>query len=345
MASSRVALPVTEWPAADRAAWEALFREGDLLDGRGEAAHWAPATRKTNQSHYARWLGWLAASDLLDADATPAERATPALVTDYARSLLDRVAPRTAASALIGLKCVLQRMSPDAEWGWLKDMSNRLDSWAVPSRARRTGDLDAGGMFARVLAELDACAAGPLAMRRDQIRFRDTLILSLLIACPVRLRNLAMMEIGHHLLEVGDQWRLRFDASETKTRQPIDLVVPDALAPWVCVYLDRVRTAFPGAAAHPRVWIACKKYPMAEETIYMRVRMRSLELFGVALSPHEFRTIAATALAESSPEDALYARPLLGHRQPETTAKHYIHASQLKASRQVADALVRIRDF
>jgi integrase len=73
--------------------------------------------------------------------------------------------------------------------------------------------------------------------------------------------------------------------------------------------------------------------------------MRSLELFGVALSPHEFRTIAATALAESSPEDALYARPLLGHRQPETTAKHYIHASQLKASRQVADALVRIRDF
>jgi integrase/recombinase XerD len=66
-------------------------------------------------------------------------------------------------------------------------------------------------------------------------------------------------------------------------------------------------------------------------------------LFGVAITPHSFRSIAATALAEASPEDSLFARPLLGHRLPETTEQFYIKASQLEASRRVNAALETIR--
>ncbi len=60
MAGARIELPFADWPAADQAAWEALFRKGNRLDGRGAAVHWTEATRKTNRKHYARWLGWLA---------------------------------------------------------------------------------------------------------------------------------------------------------------------------------------------------------------------------------------------------------------------------------------------
>jgi len=84
--------------------------------------------------------------------------------------------------------------------------------------------------------------------------------------------------------------------------------------------------------------------PMAKETIYMRVIKRTRELFGVGLNPHAFRSIAATFLAESSPEDALYARPLLGHRQQQTTERYYIRASQIDAARIVSTALRGIRD-
>ena len=59
-------LPLAAWPAADRAAWDELFRPGDILDGRGAACHWAAATRRTNLKHYARWLGWLAGTGGLD---------------------------------------------------------------------------------------------------------------------------------------------------------------------------------------------------------------------------------------------------------------------------------------
>ena len=149
------ALLLSGWPAVDRAAWDALFREGDLLDGQGEAAHWSQATRRTNAQHYGRWLGWLLDNKLLTLGAAPYERAAPEHVEVYAPTLVERVAPCTAASALIGLKCVLQRMHPEDDWRWLKDLTNRLDRWATPSRAPRGTGLAAPELFARALAELD----------------------------------------------------------------------------------------------------------------------------------------------------------------------------------------------
>ena len=340
----RIELPLAAWPAADRAAWEGFFRTGDLLDGQGAAVHWAEATRSTNRKHYARWLGWLAANDLLDVDVPPWRRVIPARVEAYARSLIDRLAPRTAASALIGLKCVVQRMRPDHDWRRLKDLTNRLDRWATPSRVSRERALSASDMFHQLLADLERRARGPLQKRRDQLIYRDTLIVAILTACPIRLRNLAMMKLGKHLDQIGSEWHLRFDGGETKTGQPIHLVIPIELTPFLAIFLEKVRPTFPGAASGAHVWPACKGRPMAPDTIYARVIKRTRELFGMGLNPHAFRTIAATFLAESSPEDALYARPLLGHRQPETTERYYIRASQIDAARTVSTALRQIRD-
>jgi len=340
----RIELPLAAWPATDRAAWQDLFRAGDILDGQGAACHWAEATRRTNRKHYARWLGWLVANDLLDVDVSPWERVTPARVDAYARSLIDRLAPRTAASALIGLKCVAQRLRPDHDWRWLKVLTNRLDRWAIPSRSNRAPVLSAPDMFNQLLADLQQRARGPLTKRRDQLIYRDTLILAILTACPLRLRNLEMMKLGKHLHQVGPEWHLSFDGCETKTGQPVHLVIPAELTPLLAVFLEKIRPACPGAANGTDVWPACKGRPMAVETIYARVIKRSRELFGVAINPHAFRTIAATFLAEASPGDALYARPLLGHRQPETTERFYIRASQIDAARTVSAALRQIRD-
>ena len=344
MISKPVELPLAAWPEADQIAWEDLFRKGDLLEGQGAVVHWTEATRRTNRKHYARWLGWLAANDLMHLNLTPWERVTPTHVDAYALSLIDRLAPRTVASALIGLKCVVQRMHPEADWRWLKDLTNRLDRWAIPSRSNRAPAVSAPDIFNRLVADLERRACGPLTKRRDQLIYRDTLIVAILTACPLRLRNLAMMKLGKHLHQVGPEWHLSFDGGETKTGQPIHLVIPRELTPLISVFLEKIRPTFPGVANGTDVWPASKGRPMAKETIYARVTKRTRELFGVAINPHAFRTIAASFLAESTPEDALYARPLLGHRQQQTTERYYIRANQIKASRNVSNALREIRD-
>jgi integrase/recombinase XerD len=84
--------------------------------------------------------------------------------------------------------------------------------------------------------------------------------------------------------------------------------------------------------------------PLAYESIYARVIKETQRLFGVDINPHTFRTIVATWLAEQSARDALFARPLLGHRSPATTERHYIRASKIEASRRVSDAIIELRD-
>ena len=69
-------LPFEDWPNEDHAAWTSAIREGDVLDGRGPAAHWRGTTRRTNIHHYGRWLSFLIRQGSDIHATTPAERVT-----------------------------------------------------------------------------------------------------------------------------------------------------------------------------------------------------------------------------------------------------------------------------
>lgn len=337
-------LPFDRWPLTERVAWEELFREGNPLDGRGVACHWREVTRAINRKHYARWLGWLSAAGRLDPEISPPQRATRDQVEAYARLLKETLSPRAAASALIGLKCVLLKMNPEADWRWLRDLTNRFKVWAGQVAPRRRAILPANRLFDGALAELERLAASTLLSPRRRTLYRDALIVALLTCCPVRARNLTGIEIGRHLQKAGPEWHLAFEADETKTRQPVRYVVAEALVPWLEFYLGQIRPYFRGAGNHHRLWPGDKARPLAYETLYSRVLLTTERLFGVAIAPHGFRTIAATALAETSPEDALQARALLGHRSPRTTERHYVRANQLRSSVRINTVLRDVRD-
>ena len=336
-------LPFDDWPQADQVAWTKLLRDGDILDGRGAGAHWSPATRKMLQRHYAGWLGWLQANNQLDAKALPEDRVTEAAVTSYARELMKHVAPVTTSSKLRDLKVVAKVMAPERNWRWLMDLTNRLKTWAKPSRARPSPDISAPEMFRSALQELERLRQGTFGERRQQLAYRDTLLVAMLICSPVRLKNIAMIRIGDHLQRHGQEWVLSFKGEEMKNRQPLRLVLHDQVVPHLAFFLETVRPLLPGAETGNHLWPANKGQPMAHPSIYDRVRQTTERLFGTALSPHDFRSIAATFLAETSPEDALLARPLLGHRNLATTETYYVTANQLRASKKVNEVLERIR--
>lgn len=344
MIQPRLQMAFNDWPQIDQQAWNALFREGDIFDGRGAALQWRDATRKTNLKHYARWLAWIDSEGVLDRSAAPWSRATPELIAAYAHHEIARVAQVTVSSSLIGLKCVLIKMNPDLDWTWFREVTNRLKVWAKPVRERRDRLLPASEMMATVLAELQQLGVLGCKSRRADLAFRDVLTIGILICCPIRLKNLASVCIGQHLQKVGDEWHLSFPASETKNNQDLTYILPQSLEPALEHYLSTVRPRFPGADGTSALFCSLKGNPLAYETIYMRVIKETRRLFGVDINPHSFRTIAATWLAEQSARDALFARPLLGHRNPATTERHYIRASKIEASRRVSEAIMKVRD-
>jgi hypothetical protein len=129
----RLGLACADWPAGDRAAWEALFAPGDVLTDAGPCRRWRPATRKGRAHHYALWLGWLTSQGALDPDASPGARAAPEAVLAFAAALRARVAPLTATGCVAGLKAVLEAMHPETDWRWLERLCRRLKAWAEPS--------------------------------------------------------------------------------------------------------------------------------------------------------------------------------------------------------------------
>ena len=69
-------LPVSEWPAQDRAMWDALRMQGGPLDEHGALAHLRGTSLKTLAARYGRWLRWIATSAPEAVGMAPAQRAT-----------------------------------------------------------------------------------------------------------------------------------------------------------------------------------------------------------------------------------------------------------------------------
>jgi hypothetical protein len=249
---------------------------------------------------------------MLEDVSRPWARATQPVIRRYADHLVAKVAPQTAASVLIGLKVVLKAMHPDGKWRW--DVSNRLNAWAEPSVDRSAQTVPIEDIHNACLAELDRLASTALSRRIERVAYRDTLIVLVLSAAPIRRRNLAMIEIGHHL-DVGDRSAtLRFGEGETKNRQALTYALPRHLLPYIVSYLERIRPTFEPRNGCTRLWLGFEGQPLADHSIYGRIMLVTQRLLDVAVNPHSFRACVATSLAERSSTDARLAAPLLGHR-------------------------------
>ena len=328
-------LPWDQWPLNDQVEWQALFQVGDIFDGMGTAASWRSQTRKTNAKHYGHWLGWLSFTDRLDFNDQPWDRVNEESIRQYLETEIARVASVTVYGRLRGLTSVMLKMRLDIDWQWLQDLTNRIKSWSTPNRDMRERILPADQIYTGVLTRLAYLSESGPDTPRLRIAYRDALMLGIAVSCPVRLKNFAQIRLNHELVLRNNCWCLTFEDASTKTGVALKFHVPATLAPYISHYVENIRMEFPGAARHAGIWAGSKGAPLSEITIYGRMMITSKKLFGVAINPHAFRTIAATFLAETSVNDVYHASRLLGHRDLKTTEVHYIRASQLVASRKV----------
>jgi len=290
----RIQRPFDLWPSNDQQAWSALFLDGDIFDGRGEAFGWSEATRKTNRKHYARWLSWLDSQGLLAPTQNPWQRVIRQSIDAFIRFEIDRVSPITVASELIGLKTVILKMHPHGNWQWLRDVSNRIKAWAKPVRNNQHRIVAADKVYWSAVSELDMFKDCPFDRRKDRLAYRNLLMVATLTICPVRISNFAAIRIKEHLQQHGDEWWLKFEDVEIKNNTPLGFHFPASLAPHLVIYLDKVRPNLPGANNHTGLWPGAKGEPLAMITIYANVMETTERLFGVDINPQCFRSIAAT---------------------------------------------------
>jgi integrase len=327
--------------------WQAVIAEGDILDGCGPGADWAPTTKDNTRKAYGYWLYWLSVTEGLDETVNPMDRITPERIAAYVKSLEGAVASSTIFTYTLDLLRLAKPVAPDKDWAWFTDIKNRLWARAKPAknksqRVRPSIDLFELGLDLMNNAAGIKCRYNSQA---SETQYRDGLMIALLAARPLRLKNLASIEIGLHLIKVNGIYWLRFDADEVKNRKHIEVPVPEVLTPLIEQYCTIHRPILLGTSMSNSMWISRLSRQLSQSTIHYHIKNRTQKAFGVSLSPHLFRDCAATSVAIEDPAHVRIAMNILGHHSLATTQKYYDQSQMLAAGRTYQSALGNLRDI
>src|SRR4051812_49068423 len=107
-----VGLQFESWPSWHQQAWLEATRDGDILSGRGPAAHWRPKTRRSVQKAVGNYLRFERESGRPIDGQTIAQLLTENSLRDYIATLRQRLAAQSVVTQLGHLAMAISVMTP-----------------------------------------------------------------------------------------------------------------------------------------------------------------------------------------------------------------------------------------
>ena len=333
-------LPESQWPAADRLAFEAAFRPGDLFDETGGAgARLAEASRKYIRMGYRRWLGFLHAAHPDDLLRPPADRISRERVRDFVACLSSDMRPSSVALTIQSLCYAARLIAGERDWRWLSAIKARLVARARPrDRFPRLvppcQTLDFG------IELMDQALILPVTSRKTrELQYRDGLLLALLSLWPIRRRSLAALTVSRHIEIEDGAINFLLHPADTKSKRSESFRAPEPLLPYVKRYLKDIRPRLLGPRPHDGFWASYRHGTLTAGRLYDIARARLAKRFGKDMCLHDFRRAAATYLAMDAPEQIGLIPGVLQHASTEIGERHYNLANAIKASQRFAQHL------
>jgi integrase len=340
-------MPVDQWPELDRERWNRAQMPAGFLEGDKPAAHWSRARRTIVEYAYGRWLAFLDRQGALDPAGAPGDRASDPRLRAFVLELHERVAPFSASMLVGALLRMLTVLEPERDWSLLAQAYRHLKRTGTPTRDKLARMVPAAALLDLGIELMETWNHPPQRLNKAS-RFRNGLLIGTLVCAPIRLKNLAGLVIGRHLLFDGQGYRIELTAEETKTARPYVADLPTELTPyihrWLNVHrpnLQLIATGQVEAGGH--VWLDCLGKPMSGRTIQRVFAWWTERAFGKAIRPHLFRDIAVTELVDGAPEEIGIAPDLLGHADLRTTQRHYLQAQGVAAHRRVQEVIAARR--
>src|SRR5215216_910125 len=340
-------LPLSDWPLADRTEWASACRPGVRMQRGGRASHLKPVTRDDLSRRYGYFLGFLARSGRLDLNAAAGAQVSPGNVDAFVTELRTRVGSVTLYASVHKLRQATQLIAPDRDVSWLRPIESDL---ALMRKGRSKYErlvlaevLVKAGLA--LMAEADAGV--DLAPLRRARQFRNGLMIALLACCPIRLKNFAALTIGGSLVQIGSAWWIVLDATETKEGRQDERPVPGFLTTHMDRYVSE-HTLVLGISdgLSSSLWLSTRGgQPMCYGAVEAVVCRTTEATVGVKVSPHAFRTSAATSAAMHAGAIPHLASAVLAHRNPVVTQEHYNRASALSAGKAYLEVIGTYSDL
>jgi integrase len=289
---------------------------------------------------YGAFLGFLQRIGRLDHGAALVAQVTAENVEAYIADLKVRVRLVTIWNCVYKLRRAAELLAPTTEFSWLAEIEKDLALVAEPrskfDRLVLTGRLLEAGLT--LVTEAQDFARNDLGRARG---VRNGLMVAFLALCPIRLKNFAALEIGKDFQEVQGRWWITLPSINTKSRRPDERAVPAFLAPAIHAYLKARPFLLGSAPPTNALWISStRRRQLTAKNLGTLISKITLETVGVDVSPHLFRTAAASTAAAYGGNVPHLASALLNHTDPRVTEEHYNRATTMSAAQSYA-ALIR----
>ena len=213
---------------------------------------------------------------------------------------------------LVGLAA---KVAVPAQKGMTEKNSTRLRVLQDEKVLRRLLDLPEV-LFDRAMKKGTPYAA---ALARE-----EALAIALLLACPVRISNIAGIHIEQHLQRPGDgRVFLVLAGEEVKNALPIEFELPDDVRRMITRHLA---SRSPLLCPPGTPWLFPLRNgsgPMDGNVLSSRLRKRIRKEIGVVMNAHLFRHLAAMIWLDANPGAYEAARRLLGHSELSHTINLY----------------------
>ena len=182
---------------------------------------------------------------------------------------------------------------------------------------------------------------------RSRLAAMRAVAMAILMAAPIRIRNLAALDIERHLLIEGTGKHRRYaiwiEGSEVKNGVPLELNLGPEVSELLAGYLDgfrHQRGARSGTALFPDGSGASRLPCNLGQDIASTIRRET----GLEINPHLFRHLAAKLYLERNPGDYETVRRLLGHKKLDTTLNAYASFDNRRAQGRYHDAVLNARN-
>ena len=324
-------LPIQFWPEADRNAWTAALQPASRLKRGGIAGHLKPITRSNYARQYGNFIGFLDRAGLLRPEGRAASNVTTDNVSAYLTEIKGRLGSVSVHGSICMLRSAAQYIAPDRDFSWLAEIGNDLAFVARPrskfDRLVLTETLVEAGLVLIHEAE----QSRSMSEFSRAIQARNGLMVALLALCPIRRKNFAALEIGRSFVEIHGTWWIVLSASETKEKRADERPINELLKPVIDRYLGQHRPVLARShRASSALWLSSRG-AVTDHQITEMITKTTLSTVGVAVSPHLFRTSAASTVATYGGDNPYLGSALLHHTHPSVTITHYNRATTLSA--------------
>jgi integrase len=296
-------------------------------------------SREDFARRYGAFLGFLQRTRRLDRDAGAATQVILPNVEAYIADLTARVRSVTVWNCVYKLRRASQLLAPTVDFSWLaeieKDLALVMEPRSKFDRLVFTPRLVEAGLT--LVVEAESFAKDDLARARG---VRNGLMIALLAHRPIRLKNFAALQIGQTFKQVQGRWWITLPRISTKSRRADERPVPAFLNRCIDAYLKDSRPVLLGSGPTNALWISSTTgRPMTTKNLGILISRITLEAVGVDVSPHLFRTAAASTAAAYGGKTPHLASAVLHHTDPRVTEQHYNRASSVSASKIYAEIL------